>query len=82
MTGHSEHMITYNEQSRQFAIQTLATSYFMQVDEEGRLRQLYYGSRIEEVSEVCMGKRSFPCAQSGKRGLKSLPGSVHGILGI
>ena len=45
-------MITYNEQSKRFAVITEKSSYFMCIDEDMRLRHLYYGERIENPDEV------------------------------
>ena len=45
-------MIKYNSKSRKFAIHTKSTSYFMQIDDEGVLRNLYFGKKIN--SEDCV----------------------------
>ena len=45
-------MIKYFEDSRKFSIQTENSSYFMGIDEDGRLRNLYYGEKINNAQDV------------------------------
>ena len=44
--------IVYSEEKRIFSIQTVNSSYFMQIDIDGVLRNLYFGSKIEEADFV------------------------------
>ena len=58
--------ISFNENTKTFAIQLLNTSYFMKVDEENVLRHLYFGAKIETAEhtelevDVCSTSYSRP----------------------
>ena len=45
-------MIKFNEKQKTFAIQLPKASYFLQIDEDGVLRNLYWGAKISDVSGV------------------------------
>lgn len=45
-------MIKYFEDSRKFSIQTENSSYFMGIDDDGVLRHIYYGEKIENVDDT------------------------------
>ena len=47
-------MISFDKESKSFAIQTKNTSYLMGIDEVGYLRNLYYGDTIANSGEVDM----------------------------
>ncbi len=47
-------MIVFNENKKSFVINTPNTSYSMRIDKLGILRNLYYGKRLNDASEVSM----------------------------
>ncbi len=63
--------IIFNEKDRCFEIQTENTSYFMKVDKKGLLRNLYWGKKIhnssdlelemEDIDDYNIFSNTFPC---------------------
>ena len=45
-------MIKYNEKNKIFSIQTLNSSYFMGIDDDGVLRNIYYGEKINNADDT------------------------------
>lgn len=45
-------MISYNEVSKKFTINTPNTSYFLGIDADGVLRNLYYGEKLNSAEDV------------------------------
>lgn len=45
-------MISFNKESKFFAIQTENTSYFMKIDDEKYLRNVYYGEKIQSAEDT------------------------------
>lgn len=56
------HNITYYESEKIFSIQTPNASYFLKVDKEGGLRNLYWGGKIENPTDVEFELEGFPYA--------------------
>ena len=60
-------MISFNEQSRTFSIQTKNTSYFLAIDNTDRLRHLYFGDKILNSEDVSLEIADINAVDSGTR---------------
>ena len=46
--------ILFNEKHKTFSIQLSNASYFLKIDKEGVLRNLYWGKKIDNPQDVCL----------------------------
>lgn len=60
-------MISFNEQSRTFSIQTKNTSYFLAIDNTDRLRHLYFGDKILNSEDVSLEIADINAVDRGTR---------------
>ena len=62
-------MIYYLEQHKMFLIQTLNSSYAMEINEAGYLTHLYWGSRIDRSDDLPYDETltNYPHEEKGKK---------------